>query len=764
MKYIITCFLLVLPFLCFSQLNSEQTKTIDSLEQVIESSSVDTTILNARKAWAEIVLNSNPKLAKELNEKIVEQCDQLLENKELPLSKELKTFYQKALATACNEIGARLINLREFEEAEKYHSRSLLVFEQIGDKVGIATSNFYFGKIKHNQRVYEEAIEYYQLSLSQYEVAKNKPGLAEAHKNLGIIFKAQGNYSEAMQHYDMSYEVAKQIGDKKKIGLALINIGQVLYLQGHNAEAISHFNESLKLMEEIDYKRGIYYCYASIGVVNLNFGSDSLTLKCFQSCLTIMEELEDEPGVARALNNLSAFYSDHEQYDLALRDANRSLKIMRERKDLFGESRALVSLGIIYKKKEDFTTSLAFFNDALKIDKAIGNKHDEASTLFNIGSNYYMQGNCSKAVAYGQKGFDIAKDKGILNLVNLSGSILYNCYKEQGKNKLALQMHEDFIAARDSLESEKNQKEIIKQQFKYEYEKQALADSISFAEVQKVNAAQLATERAIIQKQKQRSYFLFSGLALALLLGGFIYKQKRTVEVEKQKSDVLLLNILPKQTAEELKAKGKVSAQSFNMASVLFIDFKSFTQMAGMMSPENLVREIDFYFSAFDQILEKYNVEKIKTIGDAYMAVGGVPLKLKDHAEKTVNAALEIKAFMSQLAEEKKQKNEPYFEARIGVHSGPLIAGVVGKKKFQYDVWGDTVNIASRMEDACEVGKVNISNVTYQLINNTKAFDFNHRGSFDVKGVGEMEMYYVEEQGQVKSDTALRDASITSNE
>jgi len=188
------------------------------------------------------------------------------------------------------------------------------------------------------------------------------------------------------------------------------------------------------------------------------------------------------------------------------------------------------------------------------------------------------------------------------------------------------------------------------------------------------------------------------------------------LESEKKKSEELLLNILPAGIAEELKQNGSVKARRHELATVMFSDFKNFSRISELMEPEELVTEIDLCFSAYDEIIERHGLEKIKTIGDAYLCVGGVLSSDPDEAVRVIRAGLEIQAFMKNLAIEKQKNNHPYFEARIGIHSGPLVAGIVGIKKFAYDIWGETVNIASRMETYGTVGKVNLSETTYHLV------------------------------------------------
>lgn len=217
--------------------------------------------------------------------------------------------------------------------------------------------------------------------------------------------------------------------------------------------------------------------------------------------------------------------------------------------------------------------------------------------------------------------------------------------------------------------------------------------------------------------------------------------QRDELVSEKSKSDKLLLNILPAETAEELKTRGKSAARHYRMVTVLFTDFRGFTGLAESMRPNDLIAELDRCFLFFDDITEKYNIEKIKTIGDSYMCAGGIPIRNRSNPIDAVLAGLAIKRTMEDIKKEKEANGDPYWDIRIGIHTGELIAGVVGKKKFAYDIWGDTVNIASRMESSAEINKVNISGATYELVKDY--FDCIYRGKVAAKNKGEIDMYFV---------------------
>jgi adenylate cyclase len=234
----------------------------------------------------------------------------------------------------------------------------------------------------------------------------------------------------------------------------------------------------------------------------------------------------------------------------------------------------------------------------------------------------------------------------------------------------------------------------------------------------------------------------------------FIIKE-RTAELilEKEKTDELLANLLPKDTADELKNTGKATSHKFDMVTVLFSDIQGFTRIAEEMNPERLIDELDNFFFHFDSVVEKYNIEKIKTIGDAYMCAGGIPYKNRTNPVEVVLAAVEIQEYMKHV----KDKKNHIWDLRIGIHTGAVIAGVIGHKRMSYDIWGDTVNTASRMESSGEAGKVNISGHTYELVKDF--FICEYRGRMPVKYKGDVDMYFVK---SIRPELSV-DLSVTPN-
>lgn len=312
-------------------------------------------------------------------------------------------------------------------------------------------------------------------------------------------------------------------------------------------------------------------------------------------------------------------------------------------------------------------------------------------------------------------------------------------------------------------EKEKELVDIAKQKEKAERTAQKRAD-----EIDKLSEEAAKTELVLQEKEndlmraeliatesenlRNLSIATAGGVFLLALLFYSRYRAKRRanvsleeknkiIEEERQRSDELLLNILPQSIAEELKESGKARARRFDEVTVLFTDFKNFTRISELLSPEELVEELDKCFKAFDFIIGQYeDIEKIKTIGDAYMCASGLTDR-RVMPNSIVKAALEMQLFLDEQQQERMRIGKPYFEARIGIHTGPVVAGVVGVKKFAYDIWGDTVNTASRVESNSDPGRVNISETTYNLVR--YKFECEYRGKVEAKNKGQIDMYYV---------------------
>lgn len=306
---------------------------------------------------------------------------------------------------------------------------------------------------------------------------------------------------------------------------------------------------------------------------------------------------------------------------------------------------------------------------------------------------------------------------------------------------------------------EKLQKMYARQQnFKeaYEWSRQRMnllqEKSRLFAEEQRRKNEETQVALAEQEKRENRTILLLSAL-LGLILAVVYYFRQRAnrrtrgemaeknamIEEKRRRSEQLLLNILPPAVAAELTVRNKVAARRYEHATVMFIDFVGFTKIAEVLQPEELIAELDYCFSRFDDLIGRNRIEKIKTVGDAYICASG----LSDRNERPtdmIKVALQIQDFLKKLREKRAAEGKPSFEARIGIHFGPVVAGIVGTKKFAYDIWGDTVNTAARLEEACDPGRINVSAAARDMALNEFKWEF--RGKISAKNKAEMDMYY----------------------
>ena len=559
----------------------------------------------------------------------------------------------------------------------------------------------------------------------------------------GVSLHLRGIYNEALVYYQNSSTIFKEVKDNTGVASCLNATGLIYLYRNNYNKALGYFLQSLKIREEIDDKEGVASILNNIGYIYHSQDDFSSALDYYSQSLEIREEIEDQQGIATSLVNIGEIYSAQNDYEKALDFYSRSLKIFQEIDNQQGVATVLNNFGYLYRNQSDYTNALDYYFQSFKIKEEIGDQQGMAKSLNNIGNIYKTIGNYQQAIDYCQKGFKLAKAIDALLEQKEGCSCLYDVYKAIGNGNKALEYLESLSVIKDSLDVEETSNKLLQMEF----QKQMTADSI--AQVEKDRLLNIAHREEILANENQRNisiasglFVLFMSLALWSRLN-YIRKSKAKLQSEKDRSESLLLNILPDEIAKELKNTGRSVARDFKKVTILFTDFKSFTETSSQLSAHELIEEINSCFEAFDHIVDKYAIEKIKTIGDSYMAAGGLPIQSDESVKNTVLAAIEMQTFISERLKIMNEKNLIAFEMRAGIHTGPVVAGIVGVKKFQYDIWGDTVNTASRMESSGEVAKVNISLSTYELLKADPDFSFEYRGKIDAKGKGEMDMFFV---------------------
>ncbi len=540
----------------------------------------------------------------------------------------------------------------------------------------------------------------FELSQDAFRLSQEhayKKGLAYSRRNIGVCQYLLANYEEALSQSAESLALFEELGDKQGAATALNTIGNVYQSLGDYANALDFHTKSLSLRQTLRDKQGESISLNNIGNVYQKLGDYQNALNCYEQSLKLKQDGGDKIGEGAALMNIANAYMQLEQKDLALDFYLKSLQIAHSVHDRRGEANAFINIGSFYHSLADHQNALECNLKALDLFKEIEDKNSAITTLCNIGIILNDMRDSDTALEYLKSALELAEEINSKELIYDTCKALSEIYELKGDFKNALEYHKLYHQFKEDVFSEDTRKRLSGLEAKFELEK--------------------------VEREKE------------------IYRLKNVeLKAEQEKSDRLLLNVLPKTIAERLKQGEYVIADYFKDSTVLFADLVGFTTLSARFKPETLVVILNEIFSAFDEISEKFGLEKIKTIGDAYMAVAGVPIPRDDHAEAVAEAALQMIKEMTRI---NAQSDVP-MSVRIGINSGPVVAGVIGRKKFIYDLWGDTVNTASRMESHGNPNEVQVTETTYHLLRNK--FIFEKRGTIEVKGKGVMQAYFLKEK------------------
>ena len=662
------------------------------------------------------------------------------------------------------------------EQARQYLDSTFRYSRRVGFLRGQGNSLNYLGVLESKVGAIDSAIYYFQAAIPIREKLGDRRGVANLYNNIGNAYDELGQYENALDNYHRSLRIREDLKDSLRIYRLYYNIGDMYERMGNYPEAQDFILRYLENMEPLGLSEGVANAYNVLGNIHFEVNRFEDAREAYFKSLGMHKELGNSREVSTLLNNLGNFKDMQAQLlhneglnEGALMQAQKALGLYREALQITSglddrEAMAEVyhNIGVSLKDQGKYWektgqkdkalltwyAALSYLDTALLLTDTLLHKKSTLEIYEGYGDVYRQMKEHRTAVRYARRSLSIARQIGDLKFIQ-------EAYEDLYKLHYSLKDYAQAFAYVDSFETTKTdrfnedkirenaRREVLYGDRKKQYEIEQQQQEIRIQESE-------------LKQAKIMQYSLFGGTFGLLLLAFLLYNRYRLknranrelaqknqiIEIERERSENLLLNILPEATASELKIHGKAQAKQYESVTVLFTDFKSFTQIAEKLPPEELVAELDECFREFDRITGLHGVEKIKTIGDAYMCAGGLPLPNVTHPVDVVSLALDMLSFMEKHAEKRRAKGLPVFEIRIGIHTGPVVAGIVGSRKFAYDIWGDTVNLASRMESSGQPGKINISGRTYDLIKDH--FHCSPRGKVQAKNKGELDMYFVE--------------------
>jgi adenylate cyclase len=597
------------------------------------------------------------------------------------------------------QVSSRYFNA-SWPDAEAYAVQALELSGKINYPQGKAIAYKNVGVIKYYNGQPALAVNAWDSAMHYYKIAGDKQGLANVLGNLGGVY-TQSNQAKALEYNLEALQIAEDIKDSFRITTLLINIG-ALYDKKETTiqKALESYRQAIQIASTNNYSDALGMATSNIGNIYLNNDKVDSALYYFK----IGEKnLAGNPNLCVALNNMGTAYRKSKDYEAAKSYHEAAYKDASRSDNKLYMSYALLGLAEVAKETGKLNTAFQHFQEAEKLGVEIGADNILLTVYGGLAESHAKNGDYNRAYSYSVKLAEVRQ----------------RIFNKDTEDKLGkLQFDFDLQKKQDQIELLSAEKEL----------------------------QHLALER---QRSFRNSLLAGIGLIAAFLFitfRGYRQKQKLSKILINQKAEIesLLNNMLPMEVSQELRAKGSYQPRFYDNTSVMFTDYQSFTKLTETLSPQSIVEELNYSFKKFDEIIEKYGLEKIKTIGDAYMCAAGIPTPSTDHHWRIVKAAKEILAFVEERNIERKKQGENIWKVRIGINAGPMVAGVIGNKKLTYDVWGNAVNIASRMETNGEPGQINISSSFYELIKDR--YHCTHRGKIHAKNVGDIDMYFLGEE------------------
>ncbi|MDB5284303.1 MAG: hypothetical protein JWO06_3378 [Bacteroidota bacterium] len=566
--------------------------------------------------------------------------------------------------------------------------------ESAGYKKGMAKAIAIMGVANYKIDEYAKAKMLISEAATINEQISDSSNLAFCKYWLGNLELNQGQYSVAFDLYQVADSISVKIGDKKNLARSLDGQASIYEALGEDARALDMYQKALEIAKQDNFK--VWY-----------------------------------PSVISSLGNL-AFKKGN--FDEAIKKYNEAVQTSDEVGNLNNKANCYQQLATIYYEKKDSKEAMKYIQNAMTLFQKTGSESSFSRSRVLMATILVSDGNYDLAIEMAKMSLDEGKRTHEIDLQVSAAEILYYAYLRKGDKGKALEYHILFHDLTEANHDEDMAKRLAKMDLESNFKKER--------EIAKAEQAKRDTEmNAKLGQQNLVKKVSFIGIFLVSIIAGlaiFAFLQKRgdsrLIATEKKRTDELLRNILPAEIAAEIK-QGEYKVN--NQATVLFADVKSITG-AGQSSA-SLQAELDQYFKTFDEIIAKHRIEKVKTIGDAYLCVSSLPVDDKDNAVNVVMAAVEMQQFVDKA---KRDQNAVFFDISIGINTGPLIAGIVGIRKLSHDVWGDTINVAARMEQHGEEGKINISSQTFELVKDK--FNCTYRGKVETGNREKIDMYYVD--------------------
>ena len=708
-------------------------------------------------------------------------CGLIIQKENKPEIKGIAHFYQGEAAALLND----------FQHASASFSDAIAIFQSINFEKGLAMAYCNQGDVAFYQRQLNKADALYDQSLALAEKLGLNKVLVNIYQNKSMIYTDMQQHKSAMRFLKKALKNAYLIDSPDQIKNILNQVATNYHSLGELDSAIIYFHKTIVFKNKKNDNEGLISDYSALGNLYRERGSYIQAQEQLLKGLKVAEFEKDTFSMMTLFSEIGDVYAAQEGWNKSEEHYKKALELAQLKKRQFIEARCLSKLANIYQLQNQEKKAIEYYEQALMLYEKNNSKINAADVQINL-SKLYKEGNqLEKAKTYllgalearSQSADKLSaltvkmalaeieiisnNSRGGIKLINeclpeyrkmrdreglKNGYLLLSdAYSKSNNHKLAFQFFKKYKNISDSLMAVDRAKAVSELELLYTTEKKDKEIAQQKAELEK---------QEIRSQERQSRNLLMAILGVFILMAvttGLIYSrqvnrrlatknkkiesQNVEIESERNRAESLLLNILPATVADELKQKGQATPKHFDAVTVMFTDFEGFTKIASSLPPSEIVSELNDCFLKFDEIAEQHNLEKIKTMGDAYMCAGGLPLKNSSHPMDAILAAKKIIAFVQNRNAHLATQGKPIWPIRIGIHTGELVAGVVGSKKFAYDIWGDTVNVASRMESSAGVGEINISEATYKLVN--EKFHCKYRGEIEVKNKGKMGMYIV---------------------